>query len=626
MRNCVRTNVLACVLALAFASAGAEEEAGDPIVVRDAHYGDVLFHFYSGDYFNAIVRLTAAQARGRLEHHDEDAELLRGGLALSYGLHEEAGQIFDTLLASKTRPEIRDRTWFFLAKIRYQRGYLAEAAAALDAIGEDLPRDLEPERRMLTAQVAIEQGRFDDAVAMLDGWKGPSGWIDYARFNLGVALVRAGQFAEGANWLDRVGRLDDDRDEFRGLRDKANVALGFTWLQNEAPERARPILQRVRLNGAFSNKALLGVGWADSDAGNFRAALTPWLELAERDLLDPAVQESLLAVPYALGKLNATRQAAARYESAIVAFAEEHARLDNAIEDITTGGMLERLLADAAEEVDDSGWYWRLEEMPDATESRYLYHLMAEHRFQEALKNYRDVLALRANLVQWLDKAQVFREILDTRKTGYAARLPRIEASLEAADMQALASRHEALADRLARIEAERDIYALATRREQQLADEVAVAAEHPVLQYDTPETADARARIRLMQGVLQWQAEQDFPARVWRQKKQLYDINRILADATRARLAVDDARTNEPAQLLDFDERVTTLRPRIESLLVRVEQSLERQRGFLQGLAVRELQEQQERIDTYTVQARFALAAVYDRATAARTGEEAQP
>ncbi|MEM6818448.1 MAG: hypothetical protein AAF578_06625 [Pseudomonadota bacterium] len=617
--------VLSLALLLSASALHADGDVGDPVVVRDPYYGDVLFHFYKGDYFNAIVRLTAAQQRDSLTHHDEDAELLRGGLALSYGLHDEAGKIFDQLLASKTRPEVRDRTWFFLAKIRYQRGYLEGAAQALNAIGEDLPKELDAERQMLAANVAIEQGRFEDAVAALDGWKGPKGWSDYARFNLGVALVRAGRFAEGANWLDRVGRLGDDRPEMVGLRDKANVALGYTWLQNDAPERARPVLQRVRLNGPFSNKALLGVGWVDSDSGDYRAALSPWQALSDRDLLDPAVQESLLAVPYALGKLNATGQAATKYERAIVLFAQEHQRLEDAITDIQSGRMIDRLLAVEESADDASGWYWRLDNMPDATESRYLYLLMAEHEFQEALKNYRDMVALRENLLGWLDKTRVFREIMDTRKAGYAARLPRIEASLAASDMGELRDRHQTLSAQLDRIEGERDIYALATRREQQLADEIALVEENPVLRYSTPEVEDVRTRIKLMKGVMQWQAEQDFQARIWRQRKQLHDINRIIVAAERARLAVDDARVNEPERLLDFDLRVATLTPRIELMLARVEQTLERQRAFLDGLAVDELRTQQARLDTYTVQARFALAAVYDRATAVSSNGEGQ-
>ncbi|MEO0574587.1 MAG: tetratricopeptide repeat protein [Pseudomonadota bacterium] len=596
-------------------------QADDPLVVRDPHYGEVLFHFYSGDYFNALVKLTAAQQQELLMHHDDEAELLRGGLLLSYGQHTEAGAVFDRLLASNTRPEVRDRTWFFMAKIRYQRGYVDAAGEALAAIGDELPKELQAEKRMLQAQVYIDQSRFDDAIALLDGWRGPKGWADYARFNLGVALVRSGEFAQGAKWLERVGRLSDDRDEMRGLRDKANVALGYTWLQNEQPERARPILQRVRLNGAFSNKALLGVGWADSDRGDFKAALTPWNELASRDLLDPAVQESLLAVPYALGKLNATRQAAAQYETAIVAFAKEQQRLTDAIASIETGEMLERLLF-SEEPTTEAGWYWKLDEMPDATESRYLYHLMATHEFQEALKNYRDVLELRRNLVEWQSKVVVFRDILATRTQGYAERLPRIEQTLAESDIDEIRSRQAAMQARLSRIKADGDVIAVATKREQRLSEELAEYELNPVLSINAPEIEDVRTRLKLMRGVLQWQAEKDFPARVWHQQKQIDDITRILVAAERARLTVDDARVNEPARLLDFNERIEGLTPLLEQKLVEVERSLQQQRDFLHGLAIDELQAQQKRLDTYTVQARFALAAVYDRATSASSGE----
>ncbi|MEM9323475.1 MAG: hypothetical protein AAGA41_11620 [Pseudomonadota bacterium] len=613
---------LALVCALAAPPLAADEDGPGPVVVRDPHYGEVLFHFYKGDYFSAIVRLSAAQEREQLTHHDDEAELLRGGLALSYGQHDEAHKIFRNLLDGNTAPEVRDRTWFFLAKIRYQRGFVDAAADALASIGDELPKDLEPERRMLQSQVYIEQERFDEAIELLDGWRGPAGWVDYARFNLGVALVRKGEFAEGANWLDRVGRLTDDRPEMLGLRDKANVALGYTWLQNEQPARARPILQRVRLNGPFSNKALLGVGWADSDRGNYRAALTPWTELSDRNLLDAAVQESLLAVPYALGKLDATRQAAARYEDAIVAFANEQQRIEDAIAGIESGEMINRLLENTAES-EAIGWYWRLDAMPDATESRYLYLLMAGHRFQEALKNYRDVLELRNNLLEWKDKVTVFQAMIDTRKAGYTERLPRIEAGLEAADLDAIRARQAKLEARLNRIESERDLFALASNRERQLVEELDLAAEHPTFARSAPEVDDARRRLALMRGVLQWRAEKDFDARVWRQRKLLRETTRAIALAERARLAVDDTRINEPSRLVDFDHRVIQLSPRIDAKIADLELSLAAQRAYLHGLATEALREQQRRLDTYTVQARFALAAVYDRATAARNDAE---
>ena len=72
--------------------------------------------------------------------------------------------------------------------------------------------------------------------------------------------------------LTAVGTLNSGQPELLALRDRANLALGFAYLQANQPEQARVPLERVRLNGAYSNKALLGLGWADAATGDYQ----PW--------------------------------------------------------------------------------------------------------------------------------------------------------------------------------------------------------------------------------------------------------------------------------------------------------------------------------------------------------------
>ena len=79
---------------------------------------------FKEDYFTALTRLLAAQQRGELEHHGAEAELMLGGLYLSYGQHRLAGEIFERVLQQSVEPALHDRAWFFLAKIWQQRGYL----------------------------------------------------------------------------------------------------------------------------------------------------------------------------------------------------------------------------------------------------------------------------------------------------------------------------------------------------------------------------------------------------------------------------------------------------------------------------------------------------------------------
>ena len=99
--------------------------------MKDLHWGDVLFYFYQGDYLQSLTRLGASQDFNRIGNHAVEAELLKGGLYLSLGQHEEAGRIFKSLLNDNVPLDVRNRAWFYLAKVWYQRNYLQDAATAL---------------------------------------------------------------------------------------------------------------------------------------------------------------------------------------------------------------------------------------------------------------------------------------------------------------------------------------------------------------------------------------------------------------------------------------------------------------------------------------------------------------
>ncbi len=95
-----------------------------PIRVQDLQYGDVLFHYYQQDDFEALTRLLAYQHWNQLPHHELDSQLLLGGLYLSLGLYNEAGERFSKLLTPDVPQGVRNRAWFYLGQIWYARGYL----------------------------------------------------------------------------------------------------------------------------------------------------------------------------------------------------------------------------------------------------------------------------------------------------------------------------------------------------------------------------------------------------------------------------------------------------------------------------------------------------------------------
>ena len=188
--------LMAC--ALLAAAAGAQPVAPlAPRAVQDPHYGDGLFQFFQDQHFGAITSLMVSQHFNRLPVHADEAELLRGGMLLSYGLHEEAGRIFTRLIDATTMPVVRDRAWYYVGKIRYQRGFTFEAEEALGRVGSQLPPDLEDDRRLMQASLLAARDDHLGAAVVLGTIAGQSAAGRYARFNLGVALVKAGQAKEG---------------------------------------------------------------------------------------------------------------------------------------------------------------------------------------------------------------------------------------------------------------------------------------------------------------------------------------------------------------------------------------------------------------------------------------------
>jgi tetratricopeptide (TPR) repeat protein len=586
------------------------------VEIRDLHYGDVLFHFFQDDYLEAIVRLEAAADLGRLPNHASEAELLSGGLYLSLGLHEEARRIFDRLLTGNVPAGVSNRARYYLALIGYQRGYYDEAWSSLQRIEGPLPEPLEGERRLLAANVLMAQQRFPAAAELLQDWQGATGLAAYARFNLGVAMLRSGATDPGRRLLEEVGRIPARSEEERALRDRANLALGFASLHTKDAAQAAAALSRVRLDGPFTNRALLGLGWAEAELDRPDRALVPWLALRERALIDSAVQESYLAVPYAYARLAANGQAVEQYRRAVDAYAAESRRLRESIAAIRAGGFLDAVL-DGATENWGAGWFWQLRELPDAPHTRYLYHLLASHEFQEGLKNYRDLRTMQSSLVRVRDSLEAFDAMIEARAISEESRLRRKVEFLGGTDLAILAERQRALEERVQRIANGREVIALADAAEsRQLASIEELSQRLGSL--PAGEQRDALLeRLRVLRGVLLWDLDAEYKLRLSRLERSLGGSAAALVEAGQRIDQVGKASFTAGGDTAAFVSRVASLAGRLEGLEPQLGAAAAAQERVLAEIAVAELEAQQRRLGSYATQAQFALATLYDGAVA---------
>jgi hypothetical protein len=658
----------AACLACAGAARAAEPPPPDHSI-RAPHYGDVLFRFYQDQTFDALTTLMVSQQQARLGVHADEAELLRGGLLLSYGMHRQAGEVFGQLIERGTSVALRNRAWYYLARVRYARGDLAPADAALARIEGTLPEALDDERRLLLAQIKLGLGDAAGAAAALQplataaprapvpatnpatpdarpsmfarikalllrpfGGPDPLAATDadarlFARFNLGVALLRQGDSTGGQRWLDALGQMPAANEEQRALRDRANLALGFAALQAQDAPGARRWLERVRLQGPSSNKALLGFGWAAMAQKQPRQALVPWQLLAERDDADAAVLEARIAVPHALAELGADEPALAGYQQALQGFDDESARLQATITALRSGPWLQQLLQ--RNPGTGLGWTGQLADLPALPHTRQLAPVLASHAFQEGFKTWRDLRFLQANLNDWLGTLGSYRDMLAQRQARFEDRSPSVRAQADRLDLAPLQQRHQALTDQLAQAQAAGGGLAFANDAQQAQLQRVARSratladAQAPLTE---PQRLALAERLRLASGALLWDLAQAQAEHDWATRKALQASATGLAQAAQAQAALAQAQRDEAERFVRFGQRINALAQRINALLQPLAQTEAAQGLALQQLAIEGLQDQQARLAGYRNQARFAMAQLHDRARLALPATPATP
>ena len=607
--------LLACIIGLPLTGHGKDSA---PASVQDLQYGEVLFHFYRQDYFNSIVCLNIAQKQQRLPHHGREAELLLGGLDLSYGLRNSANEIFTRLLNDdNTETAIRNRAWFHLAKASYQRGEPDRALYALDQIKGEITEYNRAEAIYLQSLLLLQQGRNAEAIKVMLESNTDKAWKPYLAYNLGIARIRSDEIEDGTGLLNQIGETDAGNEELRLLRDKANLALGFTYLKEGTAKQSRQALDRVRLQGILSNKALLGAGWADAGTDAYDLALVPWMELGQRDAADPAVQEALLAIPYAMTKMSLHGQAVDRYNNAIDILLQERHSLDRSIEDIRNGGLLAALESGATGS--DTDWLKDIAGIDASPALRYQVQLMASYDFQEAVKNYRDLLILQDNLEQWANNMASYENMLATRKLRYEKHRPAAHRALDSEALTSIRLQHKNLLQTLTVVESDNNPLALASSTEHKHWNSLRDIGNSLDQLPDSTAVEQLRDKYRFLKGVLYWQVNADYKPRLWQAKQQLAELGELISRSEHAASTLELADTGMPAGMAAFSKRATEKKQVIRTLLMQSDGTLKKQGSYIENLAVFQLEKQKQRLDRYLTQARFALAQTYDVALTAQ-------
>lgn len=630
-RKRLARGILLALLAIA-ALPAARAATPVPDSLRDLYFGNALFHALQDEHFDAIARLDAELALhygldepelDTLTPHRAAAELYIGDLELDYRMNRRGGRAMERLLADDVPAPIRDEAAWRLARLAFEKREYDKALAVLDRLRPDAAPDLRRRAGLLRGQVLLALERPAEAAAVLGEIDPDDDVTGYARYNHAIALLRDDRREAGLALLRRLGQGAADEPKRAALRDKANLALGFTLLQAQRAEAAQVPLQRVRLEGPFSSKALLWFGWGDAARERYEQALVAWMELRERDPTDPAVQEALLAAPYAFAQLGAHGRAAVLYGDAVEVFGRQVLRLDESIRSIREGRFLESLIERDPKPAADGSGAFELGDLPDEAPTRYLADLMAGRAFQQGWLNYRDLSDLLQRVERWEAALPAFADLIEDRRAYYEPRLPAIEAGYEqrAERLAAIGERLQAARTERDRLLREHDPGALATA-----AERAAVLRIHELRQALPAEApAMLRHRVERLAGVLRWRIRTGYADRLSAFHRHIEALAAALEQAEASRFSLLKRTEAVPLLYSGYEQRFEQYRQRLGYLRSRIEGVRAQQGRFLEQMAVTQLSARKDRLRRYQTKARFAAAENYDRATSQQYGGESE-
>ncbi|HEY7638578.1 MAG TPA: tetratricopeptide repeat protein [Steroidobacteraceae bacterium] len=598
--------------------------------LRDLYFGEALYQANQGHYFEALERLDAELAlhkgvdepqRDSLQFHIGEAEFSVGDFELYYRMHRRAGRAIKAVLEGAVDESVRNEAAYRLARIHFQKDQAEDALQALDRIGGKVPLAIRDDVEFLRANVYMALGRPADATTVLKRLQGAQSLTGFAAYNLGIALLQEGHEQDAIAQLDKAGQLSVSNAGPLAIRDKSNMLLGKLALESTDFTRAQQFFDRVRLDGPFSNQALLSAGWADVSAQNYERAVVPWSMLAKREVTDAAVQEALLALPYAYSKLNVHGRAAVLYGDALQSFGQELGKVDASIKSIAEGHFLKALVREELKQ--DQGWVIRLRTLPDAPETYYLMQLMASHDFQTALQNYLDLDELRKKMAGWQTSLDAFEDMIRLRRKNYEPLLPGIDAQFRELDAQIRLRMEQRnhLQQRLHQLLVEPRPDLLATADERIVMERLR-AIEQSLEKVHGADKPQLEERLRHLKGVLTWTLYTSYPERLTEAHEHLNALNADIAVLTKQ--YQEFVRTRQAAEhsYLGYDDTIKRLRTRAAESLQTVNQLMAQQGHLIETVAIDELKSRRARLEVYQTQARYAVADSYDRAAKAQGNE----
>ena len=411
---------LCCSMVAIFGSLiGAESAIAQSKVERvrsELEYGTILYEFYKKDYFSALVNHALISDLNNPLSQNENGQILKGGMLLSYGVPTAAQGLFDGLLDQTESQLTRNAAWYYLAKVFYSKFDIANAKNALDQVSGKIPDDLHIDYHYLATLVSTDGDHLEAGRKAIEKVKEDLPEYPYFLFNNAIAQLKVGNAELAKSHLNQVTNYAYLGEEFEVLADRAKHGLSLIATQQGDLVLAWNHLKGIRTTGLYSNRALLSYAWAAIRLKQFKEAVPALQILDGRSIAIPEVQEAKVLLAHLYEQDGLSRKALKQNIIAEKEFNLGLKKLSKARDLIEKQDVPREFITNLETIVRETDWYATHPEVDYSNLTPFVIDLLSANSFQETLKELADLYAIEDNLKYW--KIQASQHMLVLNESG----------------------------------------------------------------------------------------------------------------------------------------------------------------------------------------------------------------
>lgn len=400
------------------------------------HYQTVYYEHWQDKYFDSLVQQLYLENNNNKIVNEAKGKIFKGGTLLSYGLAEEARDLFDELLNKEDSEIVINQVNYFLAKYYYQKSDYLTSNKIIQKISGEVPAYIELDLYYLATllQSKNDDGQKDE-MKRVNQWEEaseayrnhPNYWFWY--FNAAILDYKAGRVSDAEKKLNALIKWQEPAiastdsliekkipKELELLSDRSKHALAKIAIERKAYQKAWEHLKTIRTTGLYSNRALLSYAWLAIEQKEFDSGIAALSQLNQRSIANREVQEANILLPHLYEQRQLPRKALKQHIKSYQTYQHGIALVDQARAYIAQKDVPEEFVKNLNAMAVTSDWFTMKPSIDYQALTPFLLDLVSSNTFYEMLKDMGDLYALRDNLKNGLKKISEMHIVLENGK------------------------------------------------------------------------------------------------------------------------------------------------------------------------------------------------------------------